>query len=77
MTTQLRSLFAPSSPHGGFLVEFLLIHFQERFTGDHLNTALNFPDLPSWPLGLSGFQLPSHEMKQSEVGLGLFPSSLG
>lgn len=77
MTTQLCSLSAPSSPHRSFLVELLLIQFQERFTGDHLNTALSFPGLPSWPLGLSSFQLHSQEMKQSEVGLGLPPSPLG
>lgn len=35
------SLFAPPVPPRGFRVEFLLIHFQERFTGGHLNTALS------------------------------------
>ena len=61
----------------GCLVECLLIHFQERFTAAHLNTALSFSDLPSWPLGRSCFQLHSHQRKQSEVVLGLLPSSLG
>lgn len=32
------SVSAPSVPHRGFLVEFLHIHFQERFMRGHLNT---------------------------------------
>lgn len=60
MTAQLCSL-CPFRPHRGFLVAFLLIHFQERFRGDHLNTALNFPALPSWPLAC---QLPASQPRE-------------
>lgn len=43
------SVSAPSVPHRGFLVEFLHIHFQERFMGGHLNTARDTSVLPSSP----------------------------
>ena len=60
-TTQLCSIFAPSISHRGFLVEFLLIHFPERFMvikTEPLTPQSSRPNLLSSP------QLHSPETKQ-------------